>query len=802
MQHYQILRALLSTVIFTTALTTALHAQERGPITEGTNFVVAYMNLMNQAVEQPLPNPLQLYITTQDTCTVHLNSIGVDSFRIDQTFTVIPDSVTRIPIPSPHYLTREHGKVVGGGIWIRSTAPISVASAILWRGNSELLRHLPTTSWGTRYRTFNLYQDRYGNAAGYKYRPAQIVLISGADSTIVELRTKYALKTGGPDVDSIGPLTYRVHMNAYQRVYLEWAIDEDLTKDLASDPTGTLITSNEPIAVLSGHTKGAVMRYPDVLPPTGMFAAEAHFVRNCIQDVMLPETLAGTEYLTVPIRYAMRKTGDWSTEYGVDDDRGDVIRFIALEDNTVLSVHRQDGTGFTTVASLDEGEVHTGNVVENASFWRSSKPVLCMQYGKSWANILPNKKNDRSGDILGHPTVESGLPMMQAVPSVDRWIDRGSFHSQDGVDNFISIAFRTADAGAILLDGESLSSRYGQEIRNVAGTEFSSARIPVAAGDHAILTTRSDVRFMAWSYGSFEGMKQGRTYGAPLGIDLIEPCTDTLEIEEDQAVTDCANGVFAAAVSVRSGVEDCGRIQSISLTQSHNMTFDNVPVTGSSSSSYVVRAISKSLRASGTVRILTTAGTYKEIRYNHQPATDSVSEVSVNFGTVLVNEQHCTTLTVTNVSFDDTLVIAEILAKPTQRVFTVSPTQAVLGPRDSLTVTVCARPEVAATVVDTIYMRLTCELEPLVECTVVGNVPLSMVYPQPLILTEHEGLNISAKGAVNAISVVDPIGKLIGTYVPDGPIRIPSSMFPAAGMYVLSLETSEGVTHIPVVCIE
>ncbi|MBS1562716.1 MAG: IgGFc-binding protein [Bacteroidetes bacterium] len=156
-----------------------------------------------------------------------------------------------------------------------------------------------------------------------------------------------------------------------------------------------MITSSKPIAVISGHTKVAIMRYPDVMPPKWIspdgVETSGSFLRNNVHDALLPQELAGTEFVTIPTMYTPRRTvdsvADLGVPYGIDDNRGDVIRFNAIEDGTELSYVSEYGDS-VPVRTLHANESYIVPTQIDAAMWRTSKPATCALYGKSWANII------------------------------------------------------------------------------------------------------------------------------------------------------------------------------------------------------------------------------------------------------------------------------------------------------------------------------------------------------------------------------------------------------------------------------
>jgi hypothetical protein len=414
-------------------------------LSQGTSFMVAFPKVWAESSEKPMPQPLQIIVSSSVSTTIRVTTPAAEGSTpaLDRTYAVKANTPLIVPI-STAYLPGESTSIAGLAIAITSEHPISVYTYQSWMGNGEMTQHLPLYAWGTEHTAMSSFQDRFGSSAeGFRDRSGQIVVIAREDSTQVTITPTVALE-GGPSADDHPrgvPRTYTLHRG--QTLYTTAAIIPEKHGDYSTDLSGTSIRSTKPVAVISGHTKGAVMRMPALLPPTGRYAATAHFVRNSMHDVMLPHSMAGTQFTTSVLRYTpTRVTGQ--TAPGMDDDRGDVVRVIALHNSTVVRRSRLDGQGLLTVAILDSGESYLDTVVQHNYYWEANNPVLVGQYGKSWAKIITAIRV-KSGDddhIMGHPTVESGMPFLQMIPPIDRWIDRAVFHNPEGMDNFITITYR------------------------------------------------------------------------------------------------------------------------------------------------------------------------------------------------------------------------------------------------------------------------------------------------------------------------------------------------------------------------
>jgi hypothetical protein len=708
--------------------TASAQVTERGNIalTEGRQYMVAFTQVWTAPSEKPMPKPMVLFITSKSDTKVKITTPADinQNARINADYSVKKNQVLTVPIDLP-YMNEESQTKAGNGIHVTADKPISVSTYQAWQGNGEVTRHLPVESWGQRYYSMNFYQDRYGTQQrGYEYRPSQILVIAAYENTVVSITPTYATE-GGKDLKSLAARsTDSVVLKKGETFLIKSKIDESYTKNFISDLSGTLITSSRPIGVVSGHTKVAIMRYPDVLPPTGMFAADAHFVRNSVHDVMFPIEFAGTEFVTVPCMYTpTRVVGQSSVEFGIDDDRGDVIRFVATEDNTVVSRVRYDGSGSTTVAQLNAGESWLETSVELASKWTSNKPMFVGHYGKSYAKLLPPTKDIKRSEngVQGHPTVESGMPMLMTVPPSNRWISRGVFKSPEGMDNFFNIVFKPEDVERIKVDGRSISSAFGVSMRMLQGTPYAYVRTNVGAGDHVVESDVDSIKWMAWTYGSLDGLQQGRAYGAPLGIDLKVPCPDSLAIDETVSCGD-------VEVSARVLPEDleCAAIYNVyaESLSNYSLVIDTSFTSGDKTASYRLNVVNKTRDAEGTVLTMTRSG--KFVRKTYAYIADKVSwkPSIVDFGKISFNDTTCRTIRIFNDRTDAPLTVNDVTAKNFPAIFSATPTSFVIPAGTSMELEVCAVITDANERFDTVLLQLDCFQQASVQLVVRAEEPV------------------------------------------------------------------------------
>lgn len=720
---------------------------------EGRRYMVSFPQVWASPTELPAPQPMVLFISSRVKAKVRVQTPSEvnDAGKFDREYTLKPNEVQIVEI-SMAYMNKESEARTGYGIMVTADKPISVSTYQAWMGNGELARNLPVEAWGKNYYTMNMYQDRYGAANGYKYRPSQILVVAAYDNTVVSYTPTFATE-GGRETPSIPAKgTGQVTLNKGDTYLIKAQIDEARNKEFVTDLSGTWIRSSRPVGVISGHTKVAVMRYPDVLPPTGNFATEAHFVRNNVHDAMLPIEMGGTKFVTVPAMYTpTRVTGKASADFGIDDDRGDVIRVIALEDNTTIKAMRQNGSDFMNKWKLNRGETALETALEVATYWESDKPILMGQYGKSYAKIIPpggivDKKSvggsenamDKDGNSTqGHPTVESGMPMLEYVPSVDRWVTYAVFHSPEGMDNFFNIVFKTEDVANIKIDGRSLNSAFGGAMRPLQGTPYSYIRTPIGAGDHMVESVTETVKWTAWTYGSLDGLQQGRAYGTPVAVDLAIPCDDSLNVTETLV---CGNVTAVGKILPENST--CGSIFGVYTEDlvNYKLVEDEAFNPGDKSVNFWLNVIDPKKDASGKVHVVTRSGKFVEKTYTYTADKFDFDPKKIDFGVIPFKTPVCKEIRITNLRTDAPLDIKEVKAKYFPNVYKFTPTATVIPPGGSTMITVCATITDTREKLDTMIVKLGCYEQLTTELRVRGEEPV-------IFVTDQEWKDIPAASA-------------------------------------------------------
>jgi hypothetical protein len=566
--------------------------------------------------------------------------------------------------------------------------------------------HLPVEAWGRSYYTMNFYQDSYGTKTT-SHRPSQVLVISRFDSTVVTYRPIVETE-GSQAIPAVAKgVSKTIVLNSGETFLIKAAVDQTKTRSWETDLSGTFIESNKPIGVVSGHTKVGIMRYPDYVPGFGG-TGSAHFLRNNVHDCLLPNEFASTRFVTLPIKYTShRKTGKPLAQLGVEDDRGDVIRVIATQDSTTVRAMRKDGSGFITKWTLNRGESAIDPAQEDAVYWESDKPILMGQYGKSYANLSTSrvdKVHDMPLDVSGHPNVDAGMPMFQVVPPLERAVNYGCFNAPSAMDNYVNIVFKVSEMGKITLNGLPLTRN--SVLNRINGTEYGFIQTSVSNRAHTIASVDDTVKWIAWSYGSLDGLMQGHAYGTPVAYNMYRSCDDSIAVSSRGT---CGNIVSTAYAL--PGDLGCSEIRDVVTLQSDNFDVKNDWQVGASTKVFGYSLVVKNSRKNARARlqIVTQSGRYVNRLYTYVVDSVQYSPSIVQFGAVALSKPTLRTVSIRNVSPTRPITITGFRMKNRGDVLSIStPVPLQLQPLESKDISIVANIVDTAQITDTLVCEYEC----------------------------------------------------------------------------------------------
>lgn len=306
----------------------------------GRRFMVAFMQ--NELyVENYVKDLYQIIsISTTEKTNVKIENYLTGEVR---NYNLPKDTVVWIPISNNNEnFDSEVGRMKG--IEITSDKPILVYCLSTQQFTSDAYAAIPTIHWGREYIVVSMPNTTWGYDE--YVRPGEFLIIGSEDNTLVTYTP-----TAKTEKNNLVAEPVYIRLNKGETYLVQSTQDEETGNDL----TGTLINSDKPIGVLSGHVR---------TPMPNLILGLNDDSRNHLVEMLLPTNLWGKEYVTVP--------------FSVPSPDPDIIKVIALEPNTTVTV-----TGKMTDVTFELDS--TGAYKTLAPFieplhWVADKPISLVQF--------------------------------------------------------------------------------------------------------------------------------------------------------------------------------------------------------------------------------------------------------------------------------------------------------------------------------------------------------------------------------------------------------------------------------------
>lgn len=541
------------------------NAQLKSP--EGKTFWLGMPYLVpNTARNIPLTDNsiFQLFINSKTKNTVRILSSSGSTIVSDFIINANENKIVAIAQSLMNSISEQ--SQANKAIRVEADEPITLSLYIGSRAYNEACQVMPVEYLGTEYYTANLFQDYYNRKgdgtplSGIKYisTPGQILIIATENSTNVTYYPKARTKEVG-----IGS-SNTVSLNKGDAYLILADTAQGLTHASASDLTGTFITSNNKIAVFSGHSSST---FPP-MPELGPYRSALDYIRNIYWEQMLPNELLGKTHITIPFAFEAGRQYINKTSY----EKGDLIRFIATKDKTeIYTINEENGEKNILKSNLNKGDYFEILEQEVPAVFLSNEPVAVFQYSKSYLKSWTGwgkSATDLESDKQSEDELQAGAPgskgMLISITPNDRWVNYSAFTVPLQINPYLTLIFNTGTDSLIKLDGRNLNYRFSSEIKKIPNTKFSYVATNITFGKHTIESINEDVKFTAYVYGYKDsGEEDGTSYGYSPAMDYSEHCQDTILFTSNNPKRYEYNGKLSAVDLVQT--EKCAEFYYIKL---------------------------------------------------------------------------------------------------------------------------------------------------------------------------------------------------------------------------------------------
>ncbi len=394
----------------------------------GSDYWVAFMT---NYTDTPA---LTLFITGPTATT---GTVAIPSLSFSQAFSVTPGTVTSVPIPADAEIVNTD-VVENLAVHVTAAAEVTVYGLNRIQATTDAFLGLPTDILGTSYIMLG-YEGTFTD---------ETAVVGTQDNTTVTITP--VADTGTHTAGT--PFTV--------------ALNQGQTYQLDGAGTGTIVTSDKPIAVFGGNQCADI--------PVGVAACD-HVVEE-----MTPTTAWGKSFVTEPL--ATRTAGD-------------TFRYLASTDGTTVDVNG------APVATLNRGQFFE-QILTAASTITSDKPILVAQYS--------------NGSEFDGVTSD---PFEVLVPPYEQFLNSYTVTTPaSGFDtNFVNVVAPTSSVGSVTLDGTAIPAA---SFAPIPGSTFSGAQVSVALGAHT-LNGPQPFGTTVYGFADFD------SYGYPGGLSLAPVATVT-----------------------------------------------------------------------------------------------------------------------------------------------------------------------------------------------------------------------------------------------------------------------------------
>jgi hypothetical protein len=516
----------------------SLHAQSANFDNFGKEFYVAFGPNEGGEGNLTAETVMDLYITSH---VIAHGEVDIPALNFYQTFTASPGQITTIVLPNGNNFSptvelpesMDEQVIQGMAVHISSDSEVAVFGMNHKKWSSDAFMALPVNVLGTEYRTM----DYNTSEPGFDDTPGEFVIVAVNDSTNVTITLRAASSMGTPANSS-----QTVRMNKGDAYMVQGSVE-----DGRNDLTGSLIESDYPVAVLSGHKRTAI--------PDTAVNIEGTPSRDILVEQLPPVSAWGDSALVVP--YATSALPD-------------LVRVVCAEDATQISIN-----GTPVPGTFNAGDFYEITHLKGVTSIQASKPIEVGQFMHTSLGAVDDTRFPAYGD-----------PALALVFPVEQFKNAYTIISIVNPDafsgNFVNIVADASSIGSMMIDGAPMSAA---EFHPIANTRFDYAQHQLQQGTHNI-TGNSPFGVTVYALGPVDSY----SYTGGTQLKTITPLeTVGLSIDFGDRVLNSSNltfpyvgGIFDTTVVLRNISEDTVNIYSFPKRIQDTDRFNVVATTPSS----------------------------------------------------------------------------------------------------------------------------------------------------------------------------------------------------------------------------
>lgn len=445
----------------------------------GRYFLIGFMQ--NELIL--LPGGIRLSVTIS---TIRPTTIRIASpiSRPSQYYQVPGDTVIELTFAYGEVEMFDSERAQAKAIEIESDQPITVTGMSSQSLSTDGFSAIPVAKWGREYVIHSWPNDIYmhdDDPQGKIPRSSEFMVIAAENNTVIEFAPRS--RTFGkiqPDESTI------IRLNKGQ-CYL---VKSDTLPAGSGDLSGTIIRSDKPVGVFSGHLRAAI--------PLGLQEFDS---KNHLTEMLYPTEQWGTSFVTLPFN---------------NDGIGDFFRIHCIEPNTTITVKGWNINQQHIL--LNPGDFKTLSFIRDPLMIEADKRISIAQYMTS--------------SFSANERLQTFDPCMMLIPSIDKMITKASFHviqnpstnPRQFLRHFISLVCTEDAVDHIKMDNRLIKTIVSNlPNQRLNGTQLFYATVPVTPGTHHISCMEGTFNAALYGTGPDDAYAYPLAFGMVQGIDTSAP---------------------------------------------------------------------------------------------------------------------------------------------------------------------------------------------------------------------------------------------------------------------------------------